>query len=425
MAGRRPFGGWRVVAALAWTSGVTVGVSFYGVSVYLEALTTGPGALPVAVVSLATGAFLLVSGVSGLGVAALLDRLDPRWVVGGGAVLVAAAVLGLGRVQTSGELLAAYAVLGVGFAATAAIPASTLVARWFVRRRTTALSLAFLGLPIGGAVLTPPVALLVDELGVAGASPWLAGGLLVAVLPAALLLRADPASAGQRPDGDAGPPLPPAGDGGGAPGVGPALRTGWFWVVTAALTLGMLGQVGTLSHLFSAVTQRLDTATAALAVSVTALASLAGRLAGSWLLARVRLAPAAVALLAVQGLATAATAVASGAPAVVGAAALFGVTMGNLQVLHPLLVAERFGGGRAYGRVLAASNLVVTAGMAGGPAAVGAVRAQTGGYTAALCLAGAAALAGAAVLAAGARTAGRPVAAGPGRAADGVAVRPG
>ena len=406
MTGCPRFYGWVVVAALAWTSGVTVGVSFYGVSVYLEALTTGPGALPVTVVSLATGAFLLVSGVSGLGVAAVLDRLDPRAVVTGGAVLVAVAVLGLGRVQTAGQLLAAYAVLGVGFAATAAIPASTLVARWFVRRRTTALSLAFLGLPIGGAVLTPPVALLVEDLGVAGASPWLAGGLLVAVVPAALLLRADPAAVGARPDGDAGPPVPAPGTGD-SPGVGPALRSGWFWVVTLALTLGMLGQVGTLSHLFSAVTQRLDTATAALAVSATALASLTGRLAGSWLLARVRLAPAAVALLAVQGLATGATAVAAGAPAVVAAAALFGLTMGNLQVLHPLLVAERCGG-RSYGRVLAASNLVVTAGMALGPAAVGAVRAQAGDYLPALCLAGASALAGAGVLAAGARTTGRP-----------------
>ncbi len=403
---RRPrFRGWVVVAALAWTSGVSVGISFYGVSVYLEALTTGPGALPVAVVSLATGVFLLVSGVAGLGVAALLDRLDPRWVVGGGAVLAAVAVLALGQVRTPGQLLGAYALLGVGFAATAAIPASTLVVRWFVRRRTTALSLAFLGLPIGGAVLTPPVALLVDDLGVAGASPWLAGGLLAAVLPAALLLRSGPDAVGSTPDGDDAPPAPAA-PAPGTGGVGPALHSGWFWVVTAALTLGMLGQVGTLSHLFTAVTERLDTATAALAVSVAALASLAGRLAGSWVLARVALPATAVVLLAVQGSATVATALASGAPAVVGAAALFGLTMGNLQVLHPLLVAERFSG-PAYGRVLAVSNLVVTGGMALGPPAVGAVRAGTGGYLPALCLAGAAAVAGAGVLAVGVRRAAR------------------
>jgi MFS family permease len=158
VAGRRPSYGWAVVAALGVVLAVSVGISFYGVSVYLEALTRGPGTFSLAAVSAGTSAFLLVSGVAGVGVAALLDRVDVRWVLSGGAVLAAAALLALGSVRTPGALVLAYAALGVGFAATGTIPASTLIARWFPRRPAVAMSLAFTGLPVGGAVLTPPIA---------------------------------------------------------------------------------------------------------------------------------------------------------------------------------------------------------------------------------------------------------------------------
>ncbi|MGY1810964.1 MFS transporter [Blastococcus sp. SYSU D00669] len=393
-ARRAPFYGWAVVAALGLALSISVGISFYGVSVYLEALTDDGFSL--AAVSWATSAFLLVSGVAGVGVAALLERVDVRWVMTTGALLAGGALLALGSVRTPAQLLLAYAALGIGFAASATIPASTLVTRWFVRRRTLALSLVFLGLPLGGAVLTPPVAALVQAVGVEGAAPWLAAGYVLGVVPVVLaVVRPDPASRGTGPDGDAVRLEPgPAADGG---TVRDVLRTGWFWAVTGALMLGMLGQVGTLAHLFNAVTERLGTGTAAATVSAAALASLAGRLVGSWALDRIGLARSAVGLLTLQALATLGAAVAPSTPAVLGCAAAFGVAMGNMQVLHPLLVAER-AEPRHYGRVLAASNLGVTAGMAFGPVAVGAARAAGGSYLPGLAVAAAAAAAGAVLL---------------------------
>jgi MFS family permease len=382
VAGRRPSYGWAVVAALGVVLAVSVGISFYGVSVYLEALTRGPGAFSLAAVSAGTSAFLLVSGVAGVGVAALLDRVDVRWVLSGGAVLAAAALLALGSVRTPGALVLAYAALGVGFAATGTIPASTLIARWFPRRPAVAMSLAFTGLPVGGAVLTPPIAALVRSLGVAGAAPWLAGAYVVGVVPVAVaVLRPAPATAG-------GPAASADGD-----GVREALRTPWFWLATTALMLGMLGQVGALSHLFNAVTERLDAVAAAAAVSTMALASLAGRVLGSALLGRVQLTATAALLLGLQCAATLGIAAAPSLGAVVAGTVAFGLTVGNMQVLHPLLVAERFGS-RHYGRILALSNLGVSCGMAFGPLLVGAVRTGTGAYLWAMAAAAASAGAG-------------------------------
>ena len=198
---RRPFYGWVVVAALGTVLAVTVGISFYGVSVYLEALTRGPGSFSLGIVSAGTSAFLLVSGLAGVGVAALLERLDVRWVLCGGAACSAAALWALGTVGTPGQLVLAYAALGIGFAATGTVPASTLLSRWFTRRRAVAMSLAFTGLPIGGAVLTPVIAALVQSLGVSGAAPWLAGGYLVGVVPVTVaFLRPAPEARGTWPE---------------------------------------------------------------------------------------------------------------------------------------------------------------------------------------------------------------------------------
>jgi MFS family permease len=394
-----------VVAALGTVLAVTVGISFYGVSVYLESFTRGPDAFPLSTVSVATGAFLVVSGVAGVPVAALMDRMDPRWIIGVGAVVAAGALLAFGWARTPAQLLIAYATLGLGFAATGTIPASALVARWFTRRRATALSLTFIGLPIGGAAFTPPIAALVQEMGVQGAAPWLAAAYLVGVVPVSLVfLRPHPSAVGSWPDGD---PTPvPAGDDDST--AADALRTGWFWVVSTALMLGMLAQVGVLSHLFSVVTERLDAGTAAGAVSVMATASLVGRAIGSWALGHVPLTATTVVLLGLQAVATVGIAVAPSAPTLLACTAVFGLTIGNMQVLHPLLVAERYGG-HGYGRILALSGLGVMVGTAAGPVLVGVVRAGADSYAASLCLAAAVAMTAGLLIAAFVRSPRRPL----------------
>ena len=403
------------MAALATVLAISVGISFYGVSVYLEAFTSGPDGFPLTTVSVATGAFLVVSGIAGVPVAALLDRMDPRWIIGVGALVGAGALLALGWVRTPTQLLLAYAALGLGFAATGTIPASALVARWFTRRRGTALSLTFIGLPVGGAVLTPPIAALVQAVGVQGAAPWLATAYLVGVVPLSLaVLRPGPAAVGSWPDGD--PTPAPAGDTDDSTAAD-ALRTGWFWVVSTALMLGMLAQVGVLSHLFTVVTERLGTGTAAAAVSVMAGASLVGRAIGSWALGHVPLTATTVILLGLQGVATVGIGLAPSTGTLLTGAAVFGLTMGNMQVLHPLLVAERYSG-HGYGRILALSGLGVMVGTAAGPVLLGVVREASGSYSPAFLLAAAVAATAAGLIAVFVRPLGRPAAIAPPPVAD-------
>ena len=66
---------------------------------------------------------------------------------------------------------------------------------------------------------------------------------------------------------------------------------------------------------------------------------------------------------------------------VLSSVVLFGLTIGNSLMMHPLLLAETFGT-RDYGRIYSTSQLVTMAGVAGCPALIGIVYEMSGGYAA-------------------------------------------
>ena len=159
---RRVFQGWWVVAGVFVMLMVTAGFGFYGLPVYLRALTVEEG-FSVGAVSGATAVFFLVSGIAGLPVAGVMSRHDPRPLVAVGALTCGAALLLLGRVSEVWHVYVVYALFGAGFAASSLVPGTTLVTRWFSRRRSVTLSVASTGLSAGGVLITPVVAAVVEQ----------------------------------------------------------------------------------------------------------------------------------------------------------------------------------------------------------------------------------------------------------------------
>jgi MFS family permease len=393
----RVFRGWWVVVGVFVMLTVAAGVGFYGLSVYLRALTVEQG-FSVGAVSGATAVFFLVSGLVGLPVAAVIARRDARPLIAGGAVACAGALLLLGSADHVWEVYVAHAVFGAGFAASSLVPGTTLVTRWFARRRSVALSVASTGLSFGGVVLTPAIAVLVRDHGLAAVTPWLALLFVIGIVPVtALLLQPSPEAVGLQPDGDPAP-LPGAPVAVPGPLAGEAARTRFFVAVTAAHLLAMLAQVGGIAHLFNLTGERATVGLAAAVVQVLAFSSLAGRLLGGVVAARVSMRGLAIALMVMQAGSLVLLAVADGAVGLLTATVLFGVTVGNLLMLHPLLLAERFGV-RDYARIYSRSQLVATFGVAAGPAVIGVLHDALDGYGAAFTLAAAASLLAAGVLA--------------------------
>jgi cyanate permease len=74
-----------------------------------------------------------------------------------------------------------------------------------------------------------------------------------------------------------------------------------------------------------------------------------------------------------------------------------GLVIGNVLMLHPLLLADAFGV-REYPRIYALSQLLATAGFAFGPALLGVLHDAAGGYRTAFAVAAFASAAGLAAL---------------------------
>ncbi len=90
-------------------------------------------------------------------------------------------------------------------------------------------------------------------------------------------------------------------------------------------------------------------------------------------------------------------ALAHGRFAILGATALFAVTIGNSLMMHPLLLAEHFGT-RDYGRIYSTSQMITVLGVAGCPALIGLLYEASAGYTLPFLVIAGVTLAGLAVL---------------------------
>lgn len=382
--GPRPgiFYGWYVVGAVFVTQTVGCGLLFYNLSILLKAFVA-EGPFSVGTTSAATAMFFLSSGVTGLGVGWLLDRYDPRFVMTGGSLLAAATLASAGHVSELWQLYLFYILFGMGNAALVVIPGMTIVARWFTRQRSKAIAYASTGLSLGGIVFTPLSASLIENLGLGGAAYWLSFILLIGILPVSwFFLRPSPESMGLAPDGD--PPRLRA-DGSVEPPDGvdyaDAIRSRFFILCTTAYVFSMMAQVGTLAHQFRLVSLRAqDDSIAAYAISIMAASSIAGRLVGGSLLQRISSRAYLMGIFCIQAVAFCSFAFAHSNWQLFIVSSLFGATVGNLQMMQPLLIAEAFGL-KAYARVLSLAQMITTCANAAGPALLGFLyETTTGGY---------------------------------------------
>jgi len=410
------FYGWKIVFALLAMLTFATGLSFYNHAVILNALAQQP-AFSVQSASFAVSLFFLSGGVAGLWVAKWVNDYDPRYCISFGALICATSLASLALVSTVWQLYLLYLVFGVGFSASNLIPATTLVTRWFHKKRAMALSIASTGLSLGGVLVTPICALLVESLGLSRAAPIMGLMYLLGVVPVSLFwLRPSPESVGLLPDGE------PSHDNGTPdtllsqdvrsketnrqvaeqssarllPGVSfrDARRGRLFWAISISYIFLMMAQVGGISHQYGLARESLSEAQTALAVAILPIASIVGRLAGGWIIEQMSIRSFAIGMMILQVISLALLSGGFSPVSLCLGLASFGITVGNLLMLQPLLLAEAFGV-REYPRIFAVSNFMSSWGTASGPAVLGLVYAASSNvYGAAYLVAGAAGLAG-------------------------------
>ena len=381
------FFGWRVVAAAFVFAVFAWGVAFYGPSVFLHALHETQG-WPISVISAAITAHFLLSAL----MVTYLDDAHRRFGIVRatrvGVLALAMVVVAWSLGAAPWQLFAAATVSAVGWAATSGAAIKAMVAPWFKRRRGFAVSLAFNGASIGGVLFLPLWVLLIEQWGFPGAAAMVALALLLVLWPlAGAYLRPTPASLGVAPDGGgAAAPLAAA-----PPPERPPvsrrdlLRDRRFLTLSAAFAFGLFSQVGLIAHLLSLLVPILGERGAAGAVSLTTTCAVIGRLLLGAVIDRLDRRSAAAGNFALQAGGFLLIASGGAAPALVGCV-LFGLGLGNLISLPPLIVEREFEPVDA-GRVVAFAIAINQATFSFAPGVFGALHDLVGSYAGPLALA--------------------------------------
>jgi cyanate permease len=330
------FFGWQVVWAAFGLAAFAWGIGFYGPGVWLQALSAGRG-WSVGGISGAITLHFLASALLVARLPALLARFGLAATIRAGVALSAAGVTGWALAPAPAWLVPAALLTGTGWALTSGATINAIVSRWFDRRRPAALAMAYNGASMGGIVFVPLWSALIGGFGFPAAAAAVGGlGLLLLWPVAGRWFGPDPAARGLHPDGAQAPPPPrPA-----AAPAGPLWSQPAFRSLSLAFALGLVAQMGLLSHLYSLLAPALGQAGAGWALSLATACAVLGRSAAGWLLPpeadRRR---AAVLNFLVQAAGSVALLAAGGtsAPLLVAACVLFGLGIGNLLSLPPLI----------------------------------------------------------------------------------------
>ncbi|NKE45187.1 MFS transporter [Roseomonas frigidaquae] len=377
------FRGWRVVAGAFALAVFAWGIGFYGPGVYIATLVESRG-WTVGLLSAAVTWHFLVAAALVANLPEMHRRFGIAAVTRGGALASAAGLLGWGFGAESWMMFGAATLTGVGWALTSGAAINAMLSPWFDRRRPAALAMAFNGASVGGILMTPFWAWLIAGFGFGSATAVVAALLLAVAWPLAgrVLARA-PAEFGQHADGLAAPPEAPARP---APARDRAalLRDPVFRGLSLAFAIGLFAQMGLVTHLVSLLLPALGVRGAGLAMALVTVFALVGRTVTAWVLpAGARRRWAAAATFAVQMAGSLALASAEGSvPLLLAGCALFGMGVGNLLSLPPLIAQAEFPAAEV-GRVVALMQAINQALYAFAPAAFGLFR-ESGGAEAAL-----------------------------------------
>lgn len=371
--------GWIIVASLFVTLLVIFGSGYNTGSVFVPPLMKYFGWSRTRV-SWLQSLLAVSAGFSGPLIGWLLDRIEARIVMIGGALVAGCAWILASQADSFGVLLIAYLMMGVGLSAATLLPAALVIANWFGAKRGIAMGMAFAGTSFGGAVMA-----IVGSRAIAWGGSWRAGymtlaiPMLVVAVPLVLLV------VKTRPDEAAGETISVAARADALPGfeLAEAAATRSFWMLCAGQFLYATLAAGVGLHFVPYMIGKgyKETFAAGLLSVVflfTTMGKLGMGLAADRVSARIALTTnfigAALGMILIF--------YARDPVVVYPFIAIFGLTLGAPLVLFPLLTADCLGLKR-FGAIAGVAGTFNTLGAFVGPMMLGKIFDVTGSYSAA------------------------------------------
>jgi MFS family permease len=371
----RVFYGWWIVAAAIPLQAYVAGAVFWSFSFFVSPMqeTLGWSAATIGLAYL-VGGYLAIPLAPVMG--SLFDRLGPKVVAGGGALMGGLGFILWGRAESLWLFFLGYNLASFAFICVITAAMSS-TANWFLRRRGLALGLASLGIALAGG-MAPIVLALINAVGWRAALLLIGLGCWAILFPLALVLRRRPEEHGLLPDGElvdrriAATPVSAAAQAEGAT-AREAVRSLPFWLLGYIFLMGFWAigaiQVYQSPYLTGA---GVSEGMAALAIALLSLLSVIGRVVFGWLADRMDVRLLTASALALNAAGVVVFALIDGSRAWLLAVFLltFPIAFGALNVLQPALQGYYFGR-RAFGAISGFGYAFNSVSWSGGPWVMG------------------------------------------------------
>ncbi len=374
------FGWWQVVVTLL-VQAVATGTLVYAYSVMVVPLATEFQSSRM-LLMLGITTMTLASGLLSPWLGAKLDAYSIKRFMLLGAASLGTGFIALSYITQIWQMPVIYALfMALSSLALGPLAVSTLLARWFSKRRGLAMGLAAMGTSIGGFLFPPLLQWMIDSFEWRMAFRLQGGVVLLILLPLISLLACDrPESKGLHPDGDDAPPTTTAGAANRFSSTKDVLKERNFWVIALVMGAMFSSYSMLLSNLAPFALDSGATAEqAAGLISLIALFGLMGKLLFGTIADKVdlRAGLAGSSLLLTLGLLSFLNN--DNFHFLVAGAVLLGIAAGGMLPVWGALMAQAFGVAN-YGRVMGAMNPVIMPFNLLSPPLAGAIYDQTGSY---------------------------------------------
>jgi len=387
------FYGWWVVASSIVILFASSGVGFYAHGVILDPIRAQYG-WSKGIVSSAITFYFATTAFAGIFVGQKIDKYGPKPFLIGGALVFSLSYFLLSRIDQVWQLFFVYFLVAIGWSGSSLLSVNTLITSWFIRKRGLAMSVTMTGLSLGGMILVPLASYLIVAKGFQTTIISLSAIYALVIIPCTLLfIKARPSDLNLLPDGETDKI---AAETANTPNLNyesqqrtwtrkEAFATSSFWAIVIAFSLALCVQMAFLVHQISFLSIYLGKMGAAAAVSITTGASILGRLTLGTFVDRFDKRYTAMLCFLAQGLAVLMLAFSQQIAVLYLCTFLFGLTMGSMLMMLPLITGECFGM-VSFGMVSGMIGVFSTSGSSLGPMIAGFIFDATQSYQMAFIL---------------------------------------
>jgi len=290
---RKIFYGWWIALSGAVLNVINGGTFIYGFTTFFNPIRQTFG-WSAAVTSVAFTLRGLETGFLDPVVGILVDKFGPRKLMVPGWIVAGLGFILMSRIDSLWTFYASFVVVATGLTFGTFIVINAAVANWFVRKRSRALTLMYVGFGVSG-VLVPALAWSISQFGWRETTIYVGIFLWLVGIPLSLVMRHKPEQYGYLPDGEAREEIEEptniaslqSSGGAGAQGPGSsavdftareAIRSRPFWLLSIAYFFQHVATSAVMVHIVPYLESvKVPTAVAATAVTGMTLGSLIGR----------------------------------------------------------------------------------------------------------------------------------------------------